>query len=45
LFRKIWERELRALAEGRPLKKWLLPQNADIQFQSEPEKFAQRARR
>jgi len=32
LFRKIWERELRALAEGRPLKKWLLPQEADIKF-------------
>ena len=25
LQRKIWERELRALAEGRPLKKWLAP--------------------
>jgi 5,5'-dehydrodivanillate O-demethylase oxygenase subunit len=25
LQRKIWERELRALAEGRPLKKWLPP--------------------
>jgi 5,5'-dehydrodivanillate O-demethylase len=36
LFRKIWERELHALAEGRPLKKWLLPQDADIEFQSEP---------
>jgi len=30
LFRKIWERELRALAEGRPLKKWVLPQDAEI---------------
>ncbi len=25
LFRRIWERELRALAEGRPLKKWCCP--------------------
>jgi 5,5'-dehydrodivanillate O-demethylase len=33
LFRKIWERELRALAEGRPLKKWILPQDADFKFQ------------
>ena len=32
LFRKIWERELRALAEGRPLKKWLLPQDAEVKF-------------
>jgi 5,5'-dehydrodivanillate O-demethylase len=37
LFRKIWERELRALAEGRPLKKWVLPQDAPIEFQEEPE--------
>jgi 5,5'-dehydrodivanillate O-demethylase len=33
LFRKIWERELRALADGRPLKKWTLPQDADFKFQ------------
>jgi len=32
LFRKIWERELRALAEGRPLKKWRLPQTAGPEF-------------
>jgi 5,5'-dehydrodivanillate O-demethylase len=32
LFRKIWERELRALAEGRPLKKWALPQSAGSEF-------------
>ena len=32
LFRKIWERELRALAEGRPLKKWALPQDVEIKF-------------
>ena len=32
LFRKIWERELRALAEGRPLKKWVLPQDAEVKF-------------
>jgi 5,5'-dehydrodivanillate O-demethylase len=25
LFRKLWERELRALAEGRPLKEWTVP--------------------
>jgi 5,5'-dehydrodivanillate O-demethylase len=45
LFRKIWERELRALAEGRPLKKWVLPQDAEIKFQEEPKKLAQNARR
>lgn len=32
LFRKIWERELRALAQGRPLKKWGLPQDAGNKF-------------
>ena len=45
LFRKIWERELRALAEGRPLKKWMLPQDAEIKFQEAPEKMVQNARR
>ena len=25
LLRKIWERELRALAEGQPLKRWEVP--------------------
>jgi 5,5'-dehydrodivanillate O-demethylase oxygenase subunit len=45
LFRKIWERELRALAEGRPLKKWQLPQDAEIKFQEAPEKMVQNARR
>jgi 5,5'-dehydrodivanillate O-demethylase oxygenase subunit len=44
LFRKIWERELRALAEGRPLKKWVLPQDAEIKFQQEPERLVQNAR-
>jgi 5,5'-dehydrodivanillate O-demethylase oxygenase subunit len=44
LFRKIWERELRALAEGRPLKKWVLPQDAEIKFQEEPERLVQNAR-
>jgi 5,5'-dehydrodivanillate O-demethylase len=44
LFRKIWERELRALAEGRPLKKWLLPQDAEIKFQLDPDKLLQSAR-
>jgi 5,5'-dehydrodivanillate O-demethylase oxygenase subunit len=32
LFRKIWERELRAFAEGRPVKKWVLPQTAGSDF-------------
>jgi 5,5'-dehydrodivanillate O-demethylase oxygenase subunit len=45
LFRKIWERELRALAEGRPLKKWMLPQDAGIKFQEAPEKLVQTAGR
>ncbi len=44
LFRKIWERELRALAEGRPLKKWVLPQDSQIKFQEEPEKVVQNRR-
>ena len=44
LFRKIWERELRALAEGRPLKKWQLPQDAQFSFQQEPEKLVRGAR-
>jgi 5,5'-dehydrodivanillate O-demethylase len=44
LFRKIWERELRALAEGRPIKKWVLPQDAQIKFQEEPEKLVKSAR-
>jgi len=43
LFRKIWERELRALAEGRPLKKWVLPQDAEFRFQEATEKQAQSA--
>jgi 5,5'-dehydrodivanillate O-demethylase len=44
LFRKIWQRELSAFAEGRPLKKWLLPQDAEIKFQEEPEKLVQNSR-
>jgi 5,5'-dehydrodivanillate O-demethylase len=44
LFRKIWQRELRALAEGRPLKKWVLPQDAEIKFQAEPERLVQNLR-
>ena len=44
LFRKIWQRELRALAEGRPLKKWVLPQDAEIKFQEAPEKLVRNAR-
>jgi 5,5'-dehydrodivanillate O-demethylase len=32
LFRKIWERELKAFAAGRPLKKWALPQSAGADF-------------
>jgi len=27
LLRKIWERELQALAEGRPLKQWVIPES------------------
>ncbi len=45
LFRRIWERELRALAEGRPLKKWALPQDAEIKFQEERKKIAENAQR
>ena len=45
LFRKIWERELRALAEGRPLKKWLLPQDSVYRFQEATEKVVQSAGR
>jgi 5,5'-dehydrodivanillate O-demethylase len=30
LFRKIWERELRALAEGRPLKDWRVPEHLAV---------------
>jgi len=33
VFRKIWERELTALSERRPLKKWMLPQDAVYRFQ------------
>ena len=44
LFRKIWEREFRALAEGRPLKNWVLPQDSQIKFQEEPEKVVQNTR-
>ena len=32
LFRKIWQRELSALARGRPLKKWALPQAVGADF-------------
>ena len=44
LFRKIWQRELSALAQGRPLKKWLLPQDSEIKFQQEPEKLVHHRR-
>ncbi len=27
LLRKVWEREIKALAEGRPLKKWVIPES------------------
>jgi hypothetical protein len=30
LFRKLWERELRALAEGRPTKEWRTLSGADF---------------
>ena len=43
LFRKIWERELRAFAERRLLKSWVLPQDAEITFQEAPEKRLQKA--
>lgn len=43
VFRKIWERELRAFDEGRPLKKWLLPQDAQYRFQEATESPHQRA--
>jgi hypothetical protein len=33
------------LAEGRPLKKWQLPQDAEIKFQEATEKVAQNAGR
>lgn len=45
LFRRIWERELRALADGKPLKTWVLPQDAEIKFQETPEKRVQNASR
>ena len=45
LFRKIWERELNALADGKPLKKWVLPQDAEIRFQEQTEKLVQGAGR
>jgi hypothetical protein len=32
------------LAEGRPLKKWLLPQDAEIEFQRDPDKLLHSAR-
>ena len=33
LLRKIWERELRALIEGRPLKRWARPASFDMMIQ------------
>ncbi len=30
LLRKLWERELKALAEGRPLKQWMLPRTLRV---------------
>jgi 5,5'-dehydrodivanillate O-demethylase len=30
LLRRIWERELRALAEGRPLKQWTIPERMEL---------------
>ena len=44
LFRRIWERELSALAARKPLKKWVLPQDSEIKFQEEPETCAEFAR-
>jgi len=40
LFRKIWQRELRALKEGRRLKTWALPQHMGDRFTVEPQKGA-----
>jgi 5,5'-dehydrodivanillate O-demethylase len=40
LFRKIWQRELRAFKEGRRMKKWSLPQDAGNRFTVEPQKSA-----
>ena len=31
LFRKIWERELRALSESRPIKQWKTLSKADFE--------------
>jgi 5,5'-dehydrodivanillate O-demethylase len=45
LFRKIWRRELQALADGKPLKSWILPHDADITFQETPEKLVQNSQR
>jgi 5,5'-dehydrodivanillate O-demethylase len=33
LLRKIWERELRALVDGRPLKQWRRPESFDMMAQ------------
>jgi hypothetical protein len=33
LLRKIWERELRALIDGRPLKQWCRPASFDMMAQ------------
>ena len=44
LFRKIWERELRAFADRRPLKSWVLPQDAEIAFQEAPEQLLRKTR-
>jgi 5,5'-dehydrodivanillate O-demethylase oxygenase subunit len=30
LLRRLWERELRALAEGRPLKQWTIPERMEL---------------
>jgi 5,5'-dehydrodivanillate O-demethylase len=30
LLRSLWQRELRALAEGRPLKQWTMPDHFDL---------------
>ncbi len=44
LKRKIWERELKALAEGRPLKQWHTPAGlADMQDPTHPVEAAARA--
>jgi 5,5'-dehydrodivanillate O-demethylase len=36
LLRKLWQRELKALAAGRPLKKWTLPRSLRVHASTDP---------